>query len=52
MSQVIDRYLKTTVGWTQGMKNICLKDLPTLLGTVVEDDIMINFIIQAMERSP
>ena len=33
------------------MKNISLRDLPTFLRTTVRDDIMLTFIIQAMERS-
>ncbi|KAE8645802.1 7-deoxyloganetin glucosyltransferase isoform X1 [Cucumis sativus] len=51
MNQVTDGYLETTVGWTQGMKNIRLRDLPTFLRTTSLDDIMINFIIQEMKRS-
>ncbi|XP_031744781.1 7-deoxyloganetin glucosyltransferase-like [Cucumis sativus] len=51
MSQLTDGYLETTIGWTQGMKNIRLRDLPTFLRTTNLDDIMINFILQEMKRS-
>ena len=51
MDQVTNGYLETTIEWTQGMKNIRLRDLPTFLRTTNLDDIMLNFLLQEMKRS-
>ncbi|KAK3414140.1 hypothetical protein EUGRSUZ_I02643 [Eucalyptus grandis] len=44
-------YLETTVSWTSGMKSIRLRDIPTFIRTLDHQDIMLNFVIQEVERS-
>ncbi|KAA0031466.1 7-deoxyloganetin glucosyltransferase-like [Cucumis melo var. makuwa] len=51
MSQVTDEFLENTIEWTQGMKNIRLRDIPTFIRTTDLDDIMLNFVLQEMKRS-
>ncbi|XP_023511391.1 7-deoxyloganetin glucosyltransferase-like [Cucurbita pepo subsp. pepo] len=42
--------LENTIEWTQGLKSIRLRDLPSFLLTTDPDDIMLNFINQEMSR--
>ncbi|KAK3414143.1 hypothetical protein EUGRSUZ_I02651 [Eucalyptus grandis] len=44
-------YLETLVSWTSGMKSIRLRDFPTFIRTLDHQDILLNFIIQEVERS-
>ncbi|KAL3724053.1 hypothetical protein ACJRO7_036123 [Eucalyptus globulus] len=44
-------YLETMVSWTSGMKSIRLRDFPTFIRTLDHQDILLNFIIQEVERS-
>ncbi|XP_022963843.1 7-deoxyloganetin glucosyltransferase-like isoform X2 [Cucurbita moschata] len=50
-SHITDGYLENTVEWTEGMKSIRLRDLPSFLRTTNRDDIMLNFIDEQMKRS-
>ncbi|XP_023554302.1 7-deoxyloganetin glucosyltransferase-like isoform X1 [Cucurbita pepo subsp. pepo] len=50
-SHIRDGYLENTVQWTDEMKNIRLRDLPSFLRTTNSADIMLNFLNQQMERS-
>ncbi|XP_022967170.1 7-deoxyloganetin glucosyltransferase-like [Cucurbita maxima] len=45
-SCLTDGYLEKTIEWTQKMKTIRLRDLPTLLRTTDPNDIMLNFMLQ------
>ncbi|XP_062077086.1 7-deoxyloganetin glucosyltransferase-like [Humulus lupulus] len=44
-------YLDTTLDWIPGMKNIRLKDLPTLLRITDRNDTMFNFIMREVDAS-
>lgn len=44
-------YLETAIDWIAGMEGIKLKDLPTLIRTTDQEDIMLNFNIRIVERS-
>ncbi|KAB1206861.1 UDP-glycosyltransferase 85A2 [Morella rubra] len=50
-SDLINGYLETALDWILGMKNIRLKDLPSFIRTIDENDIMVNFLIREAERS-
>ncbi|XP_022963845.1 7-deoxyloganetin glucosyltransferase-like [Cucurbita moschata] len=50
-SHITDGYLENTVQWTEEMKNIRLRDLPSFIRTTNPDDIMLNFLTQQMKRS-
>ncbi|CAK9309182.1 unnamed protein product [Citrullus colocynthis] len=50
-SQITNGYLENTIEWTEGMKNIRLRDLPSFLRTTDPDEIVFNFVIQEVNRS-
>ncbi|KAK3414144.1 hypothetical protein EUGRSUZ_I02654 [Eucalyptus grandis] len=44
-------YPKTTVSWTSGRKSIRLRDFPAFIRTLDHQDIMLNYVLQEVERS-
>ncbi|PQP98821.1 7-deoxyloganetin glucosyltransferase-like [Prunus yedoensis var. nudiflora] len=44
-------YLDTVIDWIPGMRDIRLRDLPTILQTTKPDDIVFNFIMEAIDRA-
>ncbi|KAL3724056.1 hypothetical protein ACJRO7_036126 [Eucalyptus globulus] len=44
-------YPKTTVSWTSGMKSIRLRDFPAFIRTLDRQDILLNYVLQEVERS-
>ncbi|XP_022141911.1 7-deoxyloganetin glucosyltransferase-like [Momordica charantia] len=50
-SYLTNGYLENTIKWTQGMKEIRLRDLPSIIRTTDPDDIVLNFINQEINRS-
>lgn len=51
-SYLTNGYLETEIDWTPRIKNILLKDLPSFIKTIDEDDITLNFLIRESERTP
>ncbi|KAK6143695.1 hypothetical protein DH2020_024043 [Rehmannia glutinosa] len=52
VSQITNGYLETILDWVPGMKDIRLKDLPSLIRTTDPKDFMINFAIQETDAVP
>ena len=52
MSYLTNGYLETVIDWIPGIKNICLKDLPSFIRTTDENDISLNYLIRQIERAP
>jgi len=50
-SYVTNGYLDTVIDWIPGMKEICLKDLPSYIQTTDPNDIPFNFCMEATERA-
>ncbi|XP_057970608.1 linamarin synthase 2-like [Malania oleifera] len=46
-----DQTLNMPIDWVPGMKNICLRDLPTFLRTTNPDEIMFNFMGEEAHNS-
>ncbi|CAL9013410.1 unnamed protein product [Prunus brigantina] len=44
-------YLGTVIDWIPGMRDIRLRDLPTVLQTTNADDTMFNFVMEATNRA-
>ncbi|CAL9013388.1 unnamed protein product [Prunus brigantina] len=44
-------YLDTVIDWIPGMRDIRLRDLPTVLQTTNADDTMFNFVMEATDRA-
>uniref|UniRef100_A0A5B7BQP8 Glycosyltransferase n=1 Tax=Davidia involucrata TaxID=16924 RepID=A0A5B7BQP8_DAVIN len=44
-------YLETSIDWIPGMKNIRLKDLPSLIRTTDSNDILFNFVMSEAQSS-
>ncbi|XP_041026785.1 7-deoxyloganetin glucosyltransferase-like [Juglans microcarpa x Juglans regia] len=44
-------YMDTTIDWIPGLKKIRLKDLPSFLFTLDPNDIMLNFILEMIEKA-
>ncbi|KAF8406050.1 hypothetical protein HHK36_008130 [Tetracentron sinense] len=49
-SYLTNGYLDTVLDWVPGMKDIRLRDIPTLIRTTDLNDIMLNFIMGEVER--
>ncbi|KAL0015324.1 hypothetical protein SO802_002393 [Lithocarpus litseifolius] len=45
-------YLDTVIDWIPGMKNIRLRDLPSLVQTIDPNDAVFKLVIEAAERAP
>ena len=51
MSHLTNGYLETKIDWIPGLKNICLKDLPSFIRTTDQDDVSLNYLICQTERA-
>ena len=51
-SYLTNGYLETEIDWIPRIKNILLKDLPSFIKTIDEDNITLNFLIRESERTP
>ncbi|KAK7840516.1 7-deoxyloganetin glucosyltransferase [Quercus suber] len=51
VSHLTNGYLETKIDWIPGMKNICLKYLPSFIRTIDQDDVSLNYLICQIERA-
>ncbi|KAH7652798.1 UDP-glucuronosyl/UDP-glucosyltransferase protein, partial [Dioscorea alata] len=51
-SDLTNGYLETKLDWMVGVKNMRLKDLPTVMRTTDINDIVLNYILRDLERIP
>ena len=45
-------YLDTVIDWIPGMRSIRLRDFPSFVQTIDPNDVIFNFVIEAVERAP
>nr|POE60288.1 7-deoxyloganetin glucosyltransferase [Quercus suber] len=50
-SYLTNGYLDTVIDWIPGMRDICLKDLPSNLRTIDPNDIILNLLIETAKRA-
>jgi len=51
-SYLTNGYLDTVIDWIPGMKNICLRDLPTFIRTTDPNDVLFKFSVDAADTAP
>jgi hypothetical protein len=44
-------YLDTVIDWIPGIRSIRLRDFPSFVQTIDPNDVIFNFVIEAVERS-
>ncbi|KAF9607905.1 hypothetical protein IFM89_003719 [Coptis chinensis] len=50
-SYLTNGYLETSIDWIPGLKNVRLRDIPTLIRTTDPNDIVLNFMITQLDRA-